>query len=220
MASAELLTTLGKYATLFLTVVAGSWLGTFIGSYLKKKGENLASREDIEILVHQMAAITQTTKEIEARISDEAWDRQKLWEMKREVLFEAVKRITEVDNALLAFSVVFKGGAKPDDPKLSEERLEMAKRWLRASAALDETRLLVAIVCGKGLADQMAKFAGLTNEIVTGITGGDTEIFGKSSKDLGRNLYAVMAAIRAELGIGAPDETPGLSPPGGAAIAS
>jgi hypothetical protein len=41
-----------------------------------------------------------TAKEIEAKISNEMWDRQKRWEMKREVLFEVAKSIADLDDAL------------------------------------------------------------------------------------------------------------------------
>jgi hypothetical protein len=51
--------------------------------YLKKKGENLATHEDIGKLIDQVRAVTITTKEIEASISDRSWNRQKHWEMKR-----------------------------------------------------------------------------------------------------------------------------------------
>jgi hypothetical protein len=64
----------------------------------------LATHEDIDKLVDQVRAVTQTTKEIEARISNEVWDRQKLWEMKREVVFDAMKRVVQADNALLSFA--------------------------------------------------------------------------------------------------------------------
>lgn len=56
--------------------LVGGWCGAHIGAYLKKKGENLATHEDIDKLVDQVRAVTQTTKEIEAKISDEMWDRQ------------------------------------------------------------------------------------------------------------------------------------------------
>jgi hypothetical protein len=54
--------------------------GAYFGAYLKKKGENLATHEDINKVLVQVRATTQATKEIEAKISSEVWDRQKLWE--------------------------------------------------------------------------------------------------------------------------------------------
>src|SRR6266852_1966802 len=81
--------------------LVGGWAGAYFGAYLKKKGENLATHEDIDKLVDQVRAVTQTTKEIEAKISSDVWTMQKQWEMKQEVLFDAAKRIVELDNGLL-----------------------------------------------------------------------------------------------------------------------
>jgi hypothetical protein len=42
--------------------IVGAWAGSFLGAYLKKKGENLATHEDVNKVVAQMAAVTQTTQ--------------------------------------------------------------------------------------------------------------------------------------------------------------
>jgi hypothetical protein len=56
------------YLSILVTaVVAGG--SAYFGSYLKKKSENLATHEDVDMFVKQVAAVTQTTKEIESTIS-------------------------------------------------------------------------------------------------------------------------------------------------------
>jgi hypothetical protein len=75
-----------------LTIIA-SGLAAYLGSYLKKKGENLATHEDIDKLLAQVTAVTQATKEIEAKISVDVWERQKKWEIKKDALLEAVKEL-------------------------------------------------------------------------------------------------------------------------------
>jgi len=57
--------------------LVGGWAGAYLGSYLKKKSENLATHEDIGMLVDQVRAVTQTTKEIEAKISSDVWNQQR-----------------------------------------------------------------------------------------------------------------------------------------------
>src|ERR1039457_5932070 len=79
-----------------LTTLVTAFVGSYLASYLKKKGENLATHEDIGKLVEQMQAVTQATKEIEAKISNEVWNRQKQWEVRRDVIFETVKQLGEV----------------------------------------------------------------------------------------------------------------------------
>jgi hypothetical protein len=51
-----------------------SGLGAYFGAYLKRKGENYATKEDV-------AEITRITKEIEAKISDDTWARQRRWDL-------------------------------------------------------------------------------------------------------------------------------------------
>src|SRR5258708_33115157 len=93
------------YVMLGLAVAASGFLG-FLAGYMKKKGENLATHEDIAKLVEQMSAVTKATKDIEARISSDLWDRQKRWEPKREVLFEATRRLADVEDGLLSIDSV------------------------------------------------------------------------------------------------------------------
>jgi hypothetical protein len=38
--------------------LGGAWIGSFLGRLLKKKGENIALREDMEKLVAQVEAVT------------------------------------------------------------------------------------------------------------------------------------------------------------------
>jgi hypothetical protein len=66
MADAELFDLI-KTAGLFITAVTAG-VGAYLGSYLKKKGENLATHEDVHKLVEQVSAVTVATKQIEARI--------------------------------------------------------------------------------------------------------------------------------------------------------
>jgi hypothetical protein len=68
-------------------------LKPFLGSYSAKKGENLATKEDI-------AQITKVQEDIKAQISDEKWDRQKQWEMKRDAISDVVRAIHPLTSAL------------------------------------------------------------------------------------------------------------------------
>jgi hypothetical protein len=53
--------TIGQVLFWLVTLICAA-AGAYLGSYLKKKGENLATKEDI-------AELTRATKEIEAKIS-------------------------------------------------------------------------------------------------------------------------------------------------------
>jgi hypothetical protein len=68
--------------------------------YAGKKGETLATHEDIEKIVAQVQAVTQATKEIEAKISDQSWSRQRLVSLKTEKAFEMMKNFGSMDQLL------------------------------------------------------------------------------------------------------------------------
>jgi hypothetical protein len=91
-----------------LAFLLGAVFRPFLTKYSEKKAENIATHEDINKLVEQVRAVTKTTEDIKAEISSGLWDRQKRWEMKREVLFEAAKNLAEVEDALFSFSDIFK----------------------------------------------------------------------------------------------------------------
>jgi hypothetical protein len=82
-------------ATALMSLIAAG-AGAYFGSYFKKKGENLATREDIE-------AITTKQEEIKDLISNRAWDRQRLWEMKHDALLGAIQAAWDCKRHNLTF---------------------------------------------------------------------------------------------------------------------
>src|SRR5215472_597637 len=92
--------------TAVIALIIGAVLRPFVTGYSTKKGENLATREDIANVVKQVEAVTRTTEEIKAEVSAGIWDRQKQWEMKRDVLFEASKVLALVEDQLMQMQSV------------------------------------------------------------------------------------------------------------------
>jgi len=179
-------------------VLVGFW-GSFFGAYFKKKGEDRAIQEDIERL-------TETTKRIEAKISNETWDRQKQWELKRDVLLQGITRIAALDDALSNFRVFVeteKLNRKFDEPEWPQG-LERKKQWSKAATDFEETRLLSDIICGHSLNEALDALASFTYEIAAGLTKKDTEIYRRSHAELVGRLVAARSALRKELGIDGP----------------
>jgi len=192
-----------SWTTVILAFLS-AWTGAYLGGYFKKKGENLATHEDIEKLKDQVTVITTTTKEIEAKISNEVWDRQKRWELKREVLFDATKRIAEIDNTLVRVKSVLdaKGdSADPDDVSLLKSEADARDDFLTASRGFDAARHLVSIVCGREVSRSLDAFAQVTNKIALGLMRDkDPNAYTASSKELALKLFRARAEIRKELG--------------------
>jgi hypothetical protein len=194
-----------------LTLFVGFFLGLVVFPYLRaysaKRGENLATHDDIDKLVKQIEAVTEATKAIETRISNEVWDRQKQWELKRDVLLEAIKRIAALDDALSSYKS-FMGldtVRTPEGPELdlhwSQRKLKVKQEWGKANTNFDETRYYVGIICStelKQVLDDLGIFAHLFGaELARGNIPaepqGQTEFFTRVIK--------ARAAIRKELGI-------------------
>jgi hypothetical protein len=93
MTGAELLDLIGKYAGVFVTTALGAGIGAYLGSYLRKKGENLATHEDIDKVLDQVSAVTKTTKQIEARISNEVWQKERKSDLQLK-LIDSVNTLT------------------------------------------------------------------------------------------------------------------------------
>ncbi|MGO8985352.1 MAG: hypothetical protein ACLPHI_12110 [Terriglobales bacterium] len=134
--------------------------GAFIGSYLMKKGENLATHEDINKLVDQVKSVTQATKEIEAKISGELWDRQRHWEAKRDALLSAVKSLSSVDKHFSLFRETVDYGLKNDPPEeqLNRKPFKVVKKDdSEARDMLDEAVLLLTCYAEKRLYEHCEK---------------------------------------------------------------
>ena len=184
-------------------VTAGA--GAYFGSYLKTKGENLATHEDIQKVVDEVRAVTTVTKEIEAKISNDVWDRQKRWELKREILFEATKRLADLEDSLLGLHAMTEVEAKEpkgDDVTWTALKNERLQRWRSATTSFDETRQFVEIVCAKETAKVIDKVGTLANVIGGKIISEQSIVTYKTTQLEREKLYlAARTAIRKELGI-------------------
>ena len=182
-------------ATYAFTTLASAFAGSYLAAYLKKKGENLATHEDIGKLVDQVSAVTTATKEIEAKISGDLWGAQKQWELKRDVLFEATKRIVEIDNALVGLDSLLRVNCTD-----AELRYSKTSAWKQASERFDESRALVGIVCSEETTKAFDSLGALSNLIAAKLTKNDAAIYRESAKDFAIALLRARMAIRKELG--------------------
>lgn len=61
----------GIFATSWAIMVLGlisAGLGAFVGAYLKRKGEHIATKEDFDVLLRQIRVQTKATEEIKAEV--------------------------------------------------------------------------------------------------------------------------------------------------------
>jgi hypothetical protein len=191
----------------FIITAIVSGAGAYFGSYLKKKGENLATHEDIDKLLEQVSAVTKTTKEIESKISDAVWARQKQWEMKRDVIFDTIKKITRVEDTLSRMGTAYEMASKPKQTDSAEEIATNTEFKAAAVTTYDESATeleqmipLVMLVCGAEVSRAVSKAVMASREIGQTIMDGKPEAYEKSS-DLTKHLVDLLLSMREEMGI-------------------
>jgi hypothetical protein len=124
---------IGTGAALALVTI-GSWFGGFFGNYLKKKGENLATKEDIDEL-------TRRTKEIEAKIDDQMWDRQRQWELTR----DGVIRLMEAQSRLEEANAFVDRASDRSAPVLDMDAAQ--KQWIAAQRGVLDAISFLRFAC-------------------------------------------------------------------------
>ena len=186
-----------------LTLVIGALtlsFRSFTSSYSSEKGKNLATKEDV-------AELTKTIKEVEAKISNDVWNRQKQWELKKEVCFEALRQLAL---AQWHFPVIT---AQSDIFRLTDKAEIRDKAYLDLAkshdalhdmiAAIGQTMLLAQATCDQKVwktlevaHDSIAAFgsASLAREV------DDNEVRAKTI-DAKVAIKSAVAAIREDLGI-------------------
>jgi len=185
-----------------LIVIAALLIDGYLKSYFSKKGENLATHEDIDKLVDQMKAVTRTTEETKSEISDAVWDRQKRWELRRDLFLDAIRKTAAMSDALtLLFSVYSteKINAQAGREPRTEKRLEAGAVWGKAAEEFDQAVLLLSVICEKETTQLLGRFAYMTREIGLQVTEGQPEVFTNRMKEWVTLRNEVTSAARREL---------------------
>lgn len=100
-----------------LGVVVASSISSFLGAYFRRRGEDVAALKGIEKL-------TATVENIKAAISDDVWDRQKQWEMRRDAVSDAWRALRELETSLINLRSAFSRPI-PDNEELKGSMLSM-----------------------------------------------------------------------------------------------
>jgi hypothetical protein len=119
-------------------------------------------------LVDQLRAVTTTTKEIEARISNDVWDRQKRWELKRDVLFEAARASTGLERALTKVSR-WRRDSEDQSEYLSQAKQEYEDALGKLESASVAVELVCKTLCSIALQEFVAVVLTLYGAMVTGL---------------------------------------------------
>jgi hypothetical protein len=182
--------------------LVGSGFGAFFGAYLKKKGENLATHEDIDKVVLQMSAVTQATKDIEAKISNDVWDRQRRWEMKRDAPFALAQKLQAMENALHSIHSTYAAAAKDSaNETYLHHKSQALDKWSEASDSFAAAHLQADLVCRDGVKQATHRANLLIRRQAHELIEGNVQRYIQSLPGLVAATSAVSSEIRKELGI-------------------
>ena len=197
-----------------VSLILGAVFRPYLKGYAEKKGENLATHEDIQKLVDQVKAVTEATKKIEAEISSGLWYRQKRWEMKREVLFEVAKRISVVEDSMLRVAILFKQDSNKQkewethEPSTDEQRdwnetkHERLRRWMKTKSEFEVSSAFVFIVCSKEAAEAIRNLGTFIIRLAARMTT-IPDAYDSGQTELVKKILLARQAIRKELEVDA-----------------
>jgi hypothetical protein len=192
------------WVLLALGVVVGAF-GGYLKAYLSQKGQNLATHEDINKLVDQVRAVTTTAKQIEAKISDDVWDRQKRWELKRDLLIDMVRKTIAMQVALqrlYAVRLTNKDSSDTENPTRLEATHKATAEFNDAVTEYDQGKLLVDLVCGLEVKRALLYYEKLISDSAQAVIQGDLDAYARGLKELLLKETEIVNAVRNEIGSG------------------
>ncbi|MFC4480791.1 hypothetical protein [Cupriavidus campinensis] len=101
-----------------------SFLAVFLGGYVRKRAENLATRDDFEELKRQVRETTKLTEEVKREIGHAEWKLREVNAIKREKLEELVRHLATLDTSLRRY---VKKVAAGKDADVDSEGLDILK---------------------------------------------------------------------------------------------
>jgi hypothetical protein len=85
--------------TFYIVAFGLSLLGAFLGSYIKRKGEHLATKEEFDDLLTQVRKTTQATEQIRATLSSKVWFSQQQWVIREKHYVDLLRHVWLLRNA-------------------------------------------------------------------------------------------------------------------------
>lgn len=127
-------------------LIAGG--GAYLGSYLRERGRNLATREDLDGILAQLRQTTRATEEIRTHFSGALWVEQARWDLKRDLYYRLLENLDESKRSIRNLLDVLLSW--PNADALQEEwegRKTLAEERLsRALAEIHRARAVAAMM--------------------------------------------------------------------------
>jgi hypothetical protein len=147
-------------------------------------------------------------KTVEAEISSGVWDRQKRWELRRDMLIEVARRFSELDEALCTVHSVATdptrtiGGVPELAVKWQESWKEALGGWSKASDEFTRVIKLAAMISSTQVTSALYGYGELCSRIVEHMVRAcDGSAFAANRGERHAAIQSVQSAIREDLGI-------------------
>jgi hypothetical protein len=189
----------------YLGLAVASLIGGFFGAYFKRRGENLATHADLDKLIEQMSAVTETTENIKAAISDDVWDRQKQWELRRDAVLDAIRAHADLESALVNLNSCLSGylsvSAKVLTDKADAEVSAAVQGFRSSRTSFRRAYLIVDLAVGGQFSNALSAYFLLTGVVSTDMTHKRSFLDSAKHKELALSGNSVILSARQALGI-------------------
>lgn len=206
-------------ATWIVGLIATSATSSMV-TYVTTRAKNLATHDDLDKVIEEVRAVTREqesikadiareTEEIKAKLESGVWDRQKRWEVRRDVILEYLRCAGRTDMALrgVVSSLMTKPAAVEKQAEWAVHHLRHMDKWLDLSQELEGAKGVLDVVAGKELRLASIRWFALRTSVLTKAREGDTTHYRASIVALQQSSTALYSAIRNELGLGEPAES-------------
>jgi hypothetical protein len=178
-----------------------SLIGALLGSFFKRLGEDFAAQQSIQKL-------TATVENIKAAISDDVWDRQKQWELRRDAVLDAIRARADLEAALVNLNSWLSASEKTPTDKADAE-LSAASQGFRSSrTSFRRAHLIADLAVGGQFSNAMSAYFLLTGAVVRDMTRQRAFLDSAKSKELALSGNNVILSARQALGIKDAGELP------------
>lgn len=158
-------------------------------AYAGEKGKNFARQEDLDKILAEVRAVTTIQKEIEAKISGDTWNRQYMFQARRDIYADLLFELRDLENTTLKLLA---------ETPLQRQRVVMSG-FEDSNACLKKLWRLAGlsrVLLSKAANDALDEFF---NE---GTVSTDVEGFAKTLESIKRTEDQLIQAARSDIGWG------------------
>lgn len=123
-----------------LVAITGSFLASYIGSYMRRKGEDRATKEEFADFRERLCKTTEDTESIKNTLSGKNWLTQQQWTIREKHYVQLLSDLTKLKISLQARNQYFVEPGSEYNTSLEEQPgfLNASSNGSRALSAIDE----------------------------------------------------------------------------------